>query len=335
MKMNRFRNFGFGLSILAAAVAGALPVYASEKGNGGGAFVCLDHEEKVLSAESEDLWMGERHWGLKRPGPDARDEKTIAYEQVEKLKKVNPRFYRQVRAELNKVFEMRRVLSKRIILPIMPDEDYRCPGGLKAEFRQVAIYFDQEPQLVFSKSIFENMSSVDQAALSVHEAIYKVLRDRFGATSTDSERAQKIVAHLFSPQGEPKQAPVPKGCQVNPKNGACEWKLRYEFSSSEGAVLNYFVFLKRDPNDQKKEYYTNDLTLSDESGEGTHIYAYNVTSTADDYSKFRITLLLGDEVIEAWDSGLFPYKLLSRGRKRMNVKRVMGMVKLTVNDSIK
>src|SRR5262245_40158060 len=69
---------------------------------------------------------------------------------------------------------------------------------------------------------------VDLAALTVHEAVYRVLRGK-PYHAVDSDRAQKIVAFLFSPNSSIQDAPIPGGCVVDPATGKCGWLVKARF----------------------------------------------------------------------------------------------------------
>jgi len=220
------------LLILSATIfLSAIRGSAGQEGHGGGAFVCLNTQGEIVAAESEDLnlwsWETPAMGYVPRPDPTTPGtEQELAYQAIEKLRPINRRFYVRVKAVLDIIFKHREIVP--IALPYTldphPVSDKACPAGTIVQFRQAAIFNDKPARILFAKEVFDAMKNIDRSALSVHEAIYALLRMSYEAK--DSKRTQEIVARLFSPLDDLENAPIPKGCTINTVTGVCEWDLR-------------------------------------------------------------------------------------------------------------
>jgi len=190
------------IGMLYIGVALILPMHLKAGGNesahGGGSFVCLDTNENVLSALSQDLWEAENFHKPPLTIPErSGSEIEGAFEVIEKLNDVNPKFYLWVRDALADILERREILPLKI--PPTGDDDrivepFKCLVGL-ARFLQAAIY-TSDKRILYSQYIWDVLAPTHQMAVNVHEAVYKVLRDRYN--DSDARRTIQIVGLLFS-----------------------------------------------------------------------------------------------------------------------------------------
>ena len=209
-----------------------------ESSGGGGAFVCLDKNNQVLSAISQDLWNG-THRGDLPPltfVSGTENYESIARAAVSRLS-TNKRFQAQVSKELEKIIN--RINSGRALQDlsiVRRGDDKRkfenadCAEG-RPDFAQAAFYDDKKDNLVISKRIWNAFKTeIDKAGLATHEAVYRVLRLRYEAT--DSVRAQSITATLLAKEEIPDDSDIPKSaCLSSIVDGKCEVRLHYEVNA--------------------------------------------------------------------------------------------------------
>lgn len=79
---------------------------------------------------------------------------------------------------------------------LMPtgDTGYSVPLPPNCHYEQIAIYQDHNDKLIVNKSLWQHLSTLDQAALYYHEAIYKMQRVAF---YVDSAQTRRMVRELF------------------------------------------------------------------------------------------------------------------------------------------
>ena len=198
------KNMKTSKSVLSLAlIVASLNSFAEGGGSsgGGGSFVCkiedpTSRQEIILSAESQDLWEA----SLKnRVIISNENEKDLSRNIIKRLNDLGAtRFQSEVAQALETVLSIRDI--KPVKLVSLQDslhwlENAVCPAG-KADFAPAAIYKGKE--LVYSSLVFNKMDNVSKAALNVHEAVYKILRDEY--RDKDSLRTRQIVGYLFSDQ---------------------------------------------------------------------------------------------------------------------------------------
>lgn len=174
--------------------------YASEQeGHGGGALIC--QYEGGYKAIMLDLWEGqlEKPFGL---GLVMKNSKGMTVDDIvtRALKKL-PGGIVGFGGDTKAALEI--VKSNLIFLPIGLDiydsDDVKAkiiPSNCEFKF---AARFQNEidgPRIYVNKMVWESMDDLNKAALLLHEAIYKVLRDR--VEDSDSKRTRVIVANLLS-----------------------------------------------------------------------------------------------------------------------------------------
>ena len=170
---------------------------------GGGSFVCRDGD-KILTAVSQDVCNMEI--ATKELSSDVlvasipKDqffaaEKELSYNLLKKLALLSPKFYNQVKLELDKVFEIRKIEPVQLRLRHPDSSHYKMPFCLEgeADYLNAAIY--DADKLTYSLQVVSSFKRLlDWSALNVHEAIYKILRDEYSDQTSD--RTQEIVGEL-------------------------------------------------------------------------------------------------------------------------------------------
>ncbi|MBS1986296.1 MAG: hypothetical protein JST16_19205 [Bdellovibrionales bacterium] len=172
----------------------------NDVGHGGGAWVKRDSAGNVIDAQFLDLWEGPVLEGLTMLKSQDNQAKQIEAALV-KLDRWNPAFSEQVRREYND-------LSK-ILIYLPPDVGLAAPTDINSDLTYrgyqlegVAQYREAsssspERQLLINSELLNRLPPRDQAALWIHEAVYKVLRD-WPNRDADSVRTRRLVARLFS-----------------------------------------------------------------------------------------------------------------------------------------
>lgn len=101
----------------------------------------------------------------------------------------------RLKNEVQKIDQTKMLVPIEASIPTVGDSTPRVlPTKKGCQIEQIALYVDGVNEVRFSEIIWMNLSETDKAALLIHEALYKQLR-QFG--DTNSDRTRKIVAHLF------------------------------------------------------------------------------------------------------------------------------------------
>ena len=169
-----------------------------ENGNCGGGIVCGQGDH--MTVELLDFWEAEVLNGIKieRSRLSLDLQLQMAFQRLQNHKFAD---ILELRSIFNNMHEMLDKNFDKIYLPagiaIAPPEDARnlyIKKGCKLE--GIAIYDDNKNILRFDNDLFSKLSQTDRAGLLIHEAVYKYLRDKYGAT--DSILARHITACAFS-----------------------------------------------------------------------------------------------------------------------------------------
>lgn len=158
-------------------------------GGGGKAVVCRDANGKIKSAETLDLYEGRAMYGLHI------QKSLIPFEmQLEEKMKLIPEYSSRAVVELF-VKEVKTAIHftpPDTELKLIDDSfEVLWPKGCSAE--QLAIYRNDN-LILLNSDIWSQLNPSDQAALILHEALYRENRIR-GAI--DSRSARHAVAELF------------------------------------------------------------------------------------------------------------------------------------------
>ena len=222
-------NYRIGLTVLTLLIS--LPAFGGkERGNGGGAFVCRNANGKILSAQLVDLYEAGARYSLKlRPNTGLTQQEQIDLAMA-RLLRGNLDLGTEIESRLNHVSKIIHIVenakltnSNDFNIQISPKA---CAGG-RIEFEQLANYTDTG-ELLVDREIWAALSSMDQAALYLHEAIYLYSRELFRVETSQASR--RLVAYLFStlnPKSYVEEAfdLAPQGtiyvCEIYYTNSAC------------------------------------------------------------------------------------------------------------------
>jgi hypothetical protein len=174
--------------VLCATVLPAAYAAEGAAGHGGAAIVCQ------TEAQMLDLFEGENVYGLGFTAIQAASAAEIA-EAV--LKKLNayPTFKTLLSEELAGVFKNARILNTDT-RNIPTDDVNPIVTRAGCEIKPAAVYVKDQSIILIDRAIFSAFDVKNQAALYLHEAVYKIARDHVKASN--SVTARKITAYLMS-----------------------------------------------------------------------------------------------------------------------------------------
>jgi hypothetical protein len=187
-----------------------LSLAGQERGNGGGAWICRENDNAIRWAELVDLYEGKVEFNLTIPKPFdlTMDQQLRAVE--EKINQAAPdvflvyEFYRdEVKKAARMLSNARLEVVDDALYRLLPLEESCMEGHLTYE--QVANYTNYGVILI-NQRIYDKLTATDQAALWVHEAIYKMFRET--RSDQNSVRTRELIAHLFSTTDVNDYAPI-------------------------------------------------------------------------------------------------------------------------------
>lgn len=208
--MNFMQKTLLGISVLSLMSASS---FASGVGNGGVSVVCRDANERILSAELLDIYEGKVRFGKTYDNQLDVDTKV----ELAQLKLIqHPDFLAAFQEELLKVKAM------MVYIPVgnglTPTND-AFPVVFKkgCDFEQLANY-TEEGDLLVSQEIYNELETVDRAALLVHETVYALFR-KDGAE--DSRQARRLTAELLAKNADQKIINEILGYSGGTSSGTC------------------------------------------------------------------------------------------------------------------
>lgn len=200
------------LSIFALLIAGQAAEAASPRvGNGGGVWTCEDRStKKIRWLRFVDLFEAENEFGLKTPEREGGHWQ-IVNDVLLAVSSISPNLHRLLQAYPVDFHEVIRFLPKSSGLTVIEDAAIRvrplpetCLDGY-LYYGQLA-NFTFDGRLLISSKFWrdESFTSTERAALLVHEAVYKALREGMG--DKNSSRVRQIVGLLFSDLSDSEKA---------------------------------------------------------------------------------------------------------------------------------
>lgn len=180
-------------SVLMLNSAVALAVDGNGAGNGGGMHYCPAKQIQ----DFYDVYEGRTRYRLSIPSSGFTvPEETIINNAITKLEKENVTFAAAVKEQIAHLASPDNfTLDDLVKLLLVPDANLlRVDEG--CEYRQLANWDDATNWVTVKKSLYEEMDTFGQAALKLHEAIYKAARLRNKAPNSDQVR--RLVAELLS-----------------------------------------------------------------------------------------------------------------------------------------
>ncbi len=164
--------------------------FAGERGNGGVSVVCRDINKKIISAEVLDIYEGTIRFGRKY---DNTFEVESRIDSAQKMLTTNSDFLIKFQNELAKVRANLTFVPKGNSLT--PTNDAFPPIKKDGcDFEQLANYTSKN-ELLVSQEIYDELDTLNQAALLVHEAVYTIFRTQ---GDKDSQRSRKLTAQLLA-----------------------------------------------------------------------------------------------------------------------------------------
>jgi hypothetical protein len=190
-----------------------LSLAGHEHGNGGGAIVCRDTQNQILSVELLDLWEARK---LGKPlilGENLPTSELLSW-AARQISQNNPLLGARVR---NAIYANQEILTPiptgTQLVPPIDTLHWMMEVGCRLESVAQYMSFPEGHQLFIDTSLFKKMPPLDQAALWLHEAIYKVLREN--DQDQDSLRTRNFVTHAFSLEGLPVNSGFTFSCFQN------------------------------------------------------------------------------------------------------------------------
>jgi hypothetical protein len=177
------------------------PVAGPIISGGGNSVVCVDHDNKIVSAELLDFYEARVERGERIPKPLGGDFETYLDQARARLSKTaygirtaTKAFYPGALATL--ILKNRRFVTDSRQMPVFKDVEatVQLPQGCR--IRQTVAYLS-ETDILFDQEVWDALSPMDRAGLIMHEVVYWFER-RLGL-ATNSRRARMSTANLFNP----------------------------------------------------------------------------------------------------------------------------------------
>ncbi len=189
------------LGLIVWALLSRIAYGGHEVGNGGNVVEC----EK--SVELLDLFEARVLRNETFIESAKRDPFELAQDRLELLRKIDPRTA-EIVAKLLKRLKTDISFESTLALGPIPDSEHVfTPEDPKCKVVQAAVFRKQpmagEKKVLFNERLWKKMDSVQQAALLLHEAIYKHFSD---LGETTSVKARFFVALILSKDFGPKTA---------------------------------------------------------------------------------------------------------------------------------
>lgn len=188
---------GMCLSLCALPiVAMAGEVSGGKEGHGGVSIVCRTPSDAIKSVELLDTFEGNNQYNLKIGGSALPPEDQV--EQAQTRLASRPDLLDEFQTELANVQAHIQFLKGEVGLN-PTDDAFPVIKKKSCRYEQLAVYTDSGQVLVDSE-LYGFLSTTDQAALYVHETIFKMARSR-GETSSVTSR--KLTAYMFTRPNQP------------------------------------------------------------------------------------------------------------------------------------
>jgi hypothetical protein len=165
-----------------------------ESSGGGGGFYCPHND----TAEVLDIWEGREVFGYTIPNSNEDIDVQINKAAIN-LNRLAPHISEEVRQLALTLKNEARALPAGVKLAFPHDA---LPNFEKPDCQLKGLmFFDGDQDIVLYDPLLKSklVSKTDEAALWMHEALYKVLRDKFGEATSVATR--KAVACAFSSKG--------------------------------------------------------------------------------------------------------------------------------------
>lgn len=182
------------LNLLMMTVGALMSVssFAQEHvGNGGGSHFCKDRSFQ----ESYDIYEGRTRYRLKFDETQT-SEKEVLTKVLHVIKNYDVTLYQEVANWINYLNSTDRfVVQPKIKLTKISDANILLTDE-GCEYEQLANWDEVSGRVFVKEGIYTKLNPFHQAALKLHEVIYKVYRSRKNANNSDQTR--RLVAELLS-----------------------------------------------------------------------------------------------------------------------------------------
>lgn len=167
----------------------------NEKGNGGGVHVCNNG-----TVEMYDLYEGYTRYNFT---PDVDNSLTIEgylNRASKKVDKIHPGIGLKLKKEISYLLKEQHLLVRsNLNLKLIEDANILVVGN-GCSYKQLANWDDRSGNVIVNANYYNRLDTINQAALYLHEALYKLDREYFSAYTSDDIRP--IVANLLSDNEE-------------------------------------------------------------------------------------------------------------------------------------
>lgn len=171
----------------------SLNVMAGDRGNGGGVHFCETGRSEVY-----DVYEARTRYGLTF-GNRTKPVKEYLTQAVEKLYYHNAYYAKLLKEKLRYVEQNMRIQP---LIQLMKIEDANILlTDVKCTYEQLANWDNRTGFILIRKEYWDLLDNLSKAALQLHEAIYKIRRDR---SDNNSDDAREMVGMLLGEQEIPK-----------------------------------------------------------------------------------------------------------------------------------
>lgn len=195
MKNSMFRIIR--VNLVACCLVVPFAAQAGEReGHGGVSIVCRNQVGQIASVELLDTFEGNNQYNLKIGGSELPIEDQIEAAQNRLVSR--PEILENFQVELAHVQAHIQFLKEGVGLN-PTDDAFPLINKKGCKYEQLAVYTDAG-QVLVDAELYGSLSKTDQAALYVHETIYKMARARGAKSSVES---RKLTAYLFTRPNQP------------------------------------------------------------------------------------------------------------------------------------
>lgn len=180
------------IAVIALVCLTGATAFAGKEGHGGNAVVCRDSVGRIKSAELLDLFEGRVIYRLKFQSSPLPIQLQL-HGILNRLWAANKDMAAYMEPLFREIDANKTVLQDGVQLTPV-DDAFPTVIPTDCKIEQLANYVNDQ-QILVDGEIWKMLDLTNQAALIVHESLYKFLRS-FG--ETDSRRTRRIVAYLFS-----------------------------------------------------------------------------------------------------------------------------------------
>jgi hypothetical protein len=164
--------------------------FGNEKGNGGGVHVCQDGRIEVY-----DIYEGFTRYNL-TPTKNRKTADEYLAKAVSKIRSQYPGVGYRVEKYVDYLRkEGHFLIRNNLNLYLIEDADILVTD-VGCRYQQLANWDDRSENVLVKNEFFQRLDALNQAAIFLHEAVYKVARNYYNESNSDESR--RIVAEALS-----------------------------------------------------------------------------------------------------------------------------------------